>query len=296
MKKIIHSGYVESIYRLPALPGMPLQELPWNCFYPTLQQGRSIKISPLLTPSPTSQHIARQISKNVPVHPGQFPLILLQPPLGQSFFTNLHLIDQLVKAGYIVFQLGHPRTTTYLLNKTLKKPETALISKIQQEATAVSLSKSDYQELLNKIPVTRYWAKQWTKETLIALDLLKQPQQLNSTILRQHINFSKVITLGTGFAGSVTLELAQRSHFITAAIDLNGAYVSTKAIRLISKPLLLIQDSKQHLNWLAQSAPQTKLITSTLPIIADSSADDTQLPLLSTKISHDIIQFLNKIT
>ncbi|ANK60652.1 hypothetical protein [Loigolactobacillus backii] len=296
MKKIIRSGYVESIYRLPALPGMPLQELPWNCFYPALQQGHPIKIAPLLAPSPASQHIAKQISENVPVHPGQFPLILLQPSLGQSLFTNLHLIDQLVKAGYIVFQLGHPKTTTYLLNKTLKQPDAALISKIQQELTPIAPTKSHYQELLDKTPITRYWTKQWTKETLSALDLLKQPQQLNSTILRQHINFSKVITLGMGFAGSVALELAQRSHFITAAIDLNGAYVSTKGIQLLTKPLLLIQDSKQRLNWLAQSTPQTKLITSALPLITDSNAADEQLSPLATKIDRAIIQFLNKNT
>ncbi len=155
---------------------------------------------------------AQKAGAKTPIAVGQFPLILtlnLPASCGAS----------LAAAGNIVCQLQLPAHT--------------------------APTPTDYPHWLAGQPQLVAANKQAVKQSLLVIERLLAPQQVNSAHLQAHIQPQHIGVCGDGFGGSVALELLRRSHLISAASAATNFLASQKWAQATTKPQLLVQNAAQ---------------------------------------------------
>jgi len=151
---------------------------------------------------------AKKVGAKAPIAAGKFPLILtlnLPTDCGQN----------LAAAGNIVCQLQFPQLSATTPN--------------------------DYPQWLAEHPRLVAANKQAVKQSLLVIEQLLSPHQINSAPLQAHIRPQQVGACGYGFGGSVALELLRRSHLIMAASGATNYLASQKWASPCEQPQLLIQ-------------------------------------------------------
>ncbi|WP_125549942.1 hypothetical protein [Loigolactobacillus zhaoyuanensis] len=151
---------------------------------------------------------AQKAGMQAPIMTGKFPLILALN------LTNTSS-QALAAAGNIVCQLQFP-------NRTAVTP-------------------TDYPQWLTTHQPLVAANKQAVKQSLLVVERLLAPRQINSAHLQAHILLTQVGACGQGFGGSVALELLRRSHLITAASATTNFLASQKWNSPCAKPQLLLQ-------------------------------------------------------
>ncbi|MFD0898361.1 hypothetical protein [Loigolactobacillus binensis] len=151
---------------------------------------------------------AQKAGRQTPIAGGHFPLIItLNLPAASGAL--------LAAAGNIVCQLQFP-------------PQTAT-------------TPTDYPHWLAARPQLIAANKQASKQTLLVLEQLLSPRQVNSATLQAHILAHQIGICGSGLGGSVALELLRRSHLVTAASGATNFLASQKWAVACQQPQLLVQ-------------------------------------------------------